>query len=109
VVREWSATAERLEADARRAEGDGRRVSARGAYLRAATYLATALYLITHSHAPERQLDLWKRHRACWDRFVDLAPVPGERLQIQYEGATLPGYLFRAPGAGSASGGRWSS
>jgi hypothetical protein len=32
-VREWCATAERLEADARQAERDGRRVSARGAYL----------------------------------------------------------------------------
>ncbi|HEX3211452.1 MAG TPA: prolyl oligopeptidase family serine peptidase [Actinomycetota bacterium] len=25
--------------------------------------------------------------------------MPGERLQIPYEGTTLPGYLFRAPGA----------
>jgi hypothetical protein len=98
-VREWSATAERLEADARRAEGDGRPVSARAAYLRAATYFSTGLYLITHSSAPGRQLELWKRHRACWDRFVDLAAVPGERLQIPYQSTTLPGYFFRAPDA----------
>jgi S-formylglutathione hydrolase FrmB len=98
-VREWCATAERLEADARQAEGGGHRVSARGLYLRAASYFSTGLYLITHSSTPERQLDIWKRHRACWDRFVDLAPVPGERLQVPYEGTTLPGYLFRAPDA----------
>ena len=98
-VREWCATAERLEADAQRAEGDGQLVSARNAYLRAANYFSTGLYLITHSSAPERQLDIWTRHRACWDKYVDLAPVPGERLQIPYEGTTLPGYLFRAPGA----------
>jgi hypothetical protein len=99
-VREWSATAERLEADARQAEGVGHRVSARRTYLRAATYFATGLYLITHSSAPERQLDIWKQHRACWDRFVDLSPVPAERLQIPYQDTTLPGYFFRASGAG---------
>jgi hypothetical protein len=98
-VREWTATAGRLEADARRAEGDGRRASARGAYLRAANYLSTGLYLITHSSAPERHLELWKRHRACWDRSVDLAATPVERLQVPYEGTTLPGYFFRAPDA----------
>jgi hypothetical protein len=80
--------------------GAGQRVSARGLYLRAANYLSTGLYLITHSNAPERQLEIWKRHRACWDKVVDLAAVPGERLQIPYEGTTLPGYFFRAPDAG---------
>ena len=99
-VREWGTTAERLEADARAAEGAGHQVSARGLYLRAANYLSTGLYLITHSSAPERQLELWKRHRACWDKVVDLSAPPGERLQIPYEGTTLPGYFFRAPDAG---------
>ena len=99
-VREWGATAERLEADARAAEGAGHRVSARGLYLRAANYLSTGLYLITHSSAPERQLEIWKRHRACWDKVVDLSAPPGERLQIPYQGTTLPGYFFRAPDAG---------
>jgi Prolyl oligopeptidase family len=98
-VREWCATAERLEAAAGEAEAAGRRVSARGQYLRASSYFSTGLYLITHASAPEGQLDIWKRHRACWDKVVDLAPVPGERLQVPYEGTTLPGYFFRAPGA----------
>jgi len=98
-VREWCATAERLEAVAQEAEAAGRRVSARSLYLRASSYFSTGLYLITHSGAPGRQLDIWRRHRACWDKLVDLAPVPGERLQVPYEGTTLPGYFFRAPGA----------
>lgn len=98
-VREWCATAERLEAAAQEAEAAGRRVSARSLFLRACSYFSTGLYLITHSGAPGRQLDIWKRHRACWDKLVDLAPVPGERLQVPYEGTTLPGYFFRAPGA----------
>ena len=91
------------------AEAAGRRVSARGLYLRASSYFSTGLYLITHSNAPERQLDIWKRHRACWDKLVDLAPVPGERLQVPYEDTTLPGYFFAPPAPPPASGGRsWS-
>ena len=43
---------------------------------------------------PERQLKIWRRHRACWDKVVDLEAVPGERLQIPCEGTTLPGYFF---------------
>ena len=98
-VREWCATAERLAADAEKAEDAGRLVSARGAYLRAANYYSTGLYLITHSGAPERHLEIWRRQRACWDKFVDLAAVPGERLQLPYQDTTLPGYFFRAPDA----------
>ena len=41
----------------------------------------------------------WGRVRACWDKFVDLAAVPGERLQLPYQDTTLPGYFFRAPDA----------
>ena len=99
-MREWCATAERLEGDAREAEGAGHQASVRGLYLRAASYCSTGLYLITHSKAPERQLEIWKRHRACWDKVVDLTAVPGERLQIPNQDTTLPGYFFRAPDAG---------
>ncbi len=98
-VTEWCATADALAAAANEAADGGHSVSARGLYLRAATYYATALYLITHSTDPSRQHDLWLRQRACWDSAVDLAVVPGERIQIPYEGTTLPGYFFRAPDA----------
>jgi hypothetical protein len=101
--------AERLAADAEKAEDAGRLVSARGAYLRAANYYSTGLYLITRSSAPERHLEIWKRHRACWDKFVDLAAVPGERLQLPYQDTTLPGYFFRAPMPRRVSGDRWWS
>ncbi len=98
-VREWCATAEALETAAKTAADAGHRVSAHAAYLRAATYYSTGLYLITHASDPGRQHDIWLRHRACFDRSVDLAAVPGERLEIPYEGTTLPGYFFRAPDA----------
>jgi hypothetical protein len=100
-VREWVATAEGLAGAAREAENAGRRVSAVSQYRRAATYYATALYRFAYAPdgARERELELWRRQRECWDRVVDLQVVPGERVTIPYEDATLPAYFFRAPDA----------
>jgi hypothetical protein len=98
-LREWTATAGGVWAAARAAEAGGRRVSALAHYRRAATYYATALHAIAASSEAERQPELWRRQRDCWERVVDLSPLPGERIAIPYEGATLPGWLFRAPGA----------
>ncbi|MGI8904645.1 MAG: alpha/beta hydrolase family protein [Solirubrobacteraceae bacterium] len=99
-VQEWTATAGAMWAAAREAES-ARRVSALAYYRRAATYYTTALYRFAGAtgNGPERELELWRRQRDCWERVVDLAPVPGERLAIAYEGTTLPGYFFRAPDA----------
>jgi hypothetical protein len=96
---EWTATAGSAWSAARDASTAGRRVSARSHYLRAATYYATALSRISESSEPERQLEIWRRQRACWDAAVDLFPSPGERIEIPYGDTTLPGYVFRAPDA----------
>ena len=96
-VGEWTATAEAAWADAGRAAEAGHRVSALAHYLRGATYYGTALYRVAYSSDPDRQLQIWRRQRSCWDRAVDLFAVPGERLGIPYEDTTLPGYFFRAP------------
>ncbi len=104
-VREWTATAGACWASAQQAEAAGHQVTATSFYRRAATYYATALYRIAGvaegngSGGASRQLDLWRRQRACWEKVVDLQPVPGERVAIPYEGTTLPGYVFRAPDA----------
>jgi S-formylglutathione hydrolase FrmB len=108
-VREWTATAGTCWASAQAAEAAHHRVSATSFYRRAATYYATALYRIAGtadgngngngSVEVPRQLDLWRRQRACWEKVVDLQPVPGERLTIRYEDTTLPAFLFRAPDA----------
>jgi hypothetical protein len=96
---EWTATAGAAWSAARDAATAGHRVSARSHYLRAATYYSTALYRVAQSSEPERQLEIWRRHRACWDAAVDLFLVPGERIAIAYGETTLPGYFFRAPDA----------
>ena len=96
---EWTATGGAAWSDARDAASADQRISARDHYLRAATYYATALYRIAETSEPERQLEIWRRQRACWDAAVDLFPVPGQRVEIPYAGTTLPGYFFRAPDA----------
>lgn len=96
---EWMATAGSAWAQARAAGRVDDRAGALTRYRRAATYYALALRQILHSSEPERQLDIWRRQRACWDRVVDLSPVAGERLAIPYAEATLPGFFFRAPDA----------
>ncbi len=101
-VHEWTTTAGTAWAAARQADRFGLTVSALGAYRRAATYYAAALYRVSHSSEPERHLDLWRRQRACWTRIVELAPVPGERLCIPYERTELPAFFFRAPDASPA-------
>jgi hypothetical protein len=107
-VREWTATAGTCWASAQEAEAAHRQVTAESFYRRAATYYAAALYRIAGAadgdggHGRDevpRQLDLWRRQRACWDKVVDLQAVPGERVSIPYEDTTLPAYLFRAPDA----------
>src|SRR5947209_4284571 len=93
-VREWTATADALAAAA---DDSGRPVTALAHCRRAATYYATALYAIDKSSGGADKLALWRRHRECWERVVDLSS--GERVSIPYEDTALPGYFFRAPDA----------
>lgn len=98
-VSEWSATADRVRSAAQQAAHAEHSVSALAGLRRAATYFATAQYLVDHSSRPERRTELYRRQRDCWERIVDSSPAPGERVAIPYEGETLPGYFFRAPDA----------
>ncbi len=100
-VNEWTATAEACETAGAAADSGGHTVSALSYYRRAATYYATALYRFAGAtdHSPERELELWRRQRACWERVVDLHAVPGQRISIPYENTTLPGFFFPAPDA----------
>jgi hypothetical protein len=102
-VDEWTATADRLAQEAAASAGAGHRCSAAGQYLRASLYYSVATYSADGTGDPALFALLWERHRAAWDQFVDLGVFGGavaERLQIPYEGTTLPGYFFRSGPAG---------
>ncbi len=95
-VAQWTATADRVAAEARSAEEAGHVRSAAARWLRASSYYSEAA---DKAEAVESALGLWERHRSSWDRFVDLTAATGdvaaERVEIPYEGTTLPGYFFR--------------
>ena len=96
---EWTATADAVRSQAEAAEAAGHRVSALAHYRRAATYYSTALYLLDHAKHQEAGSDTWHTQRACWQKVVDLSPVPGERVAIAYEDTELEAFFFRAPDA----------
>jgi hypothetical protein len=102
-VDEWTATADRLAQLATASAAAGRAWSAAGQYLRGSLYYSLATYSADAAGEPDLFASLWEKHRAAWDRFVDLADFGGavaERIEIPYEGTTLPGYFFRSGPAG---------
>ena len=105
-VDEWTATADRLTQLAAASAAAGRGRSAAGQYLRGSLYYSLATYSADGVEDPALFASLWERHRDAWDRLVDLGEFGGaaaERIEIPYEGTTLPGYFFRA-GAAVAAG-----
>jgi hypothetical protein len=103
-VDEWTATADRLTQLAAANASGGRARSAAGQYLRGSLYYSLATYSADGAGDPALFASLWERHRDAWDRFVDLREFGGavaERVEIPYEGTTLPGYFFRSGSVGS--------
>ncbi len=103
-VDEWTATADRLTQLAAANAAAGRAPSAASQYLRGSLYYSLATYSADGTGDPALFASLWEKHRDAWDRFVDLADFGGaaaERIEIPYEGTTLPGYFFRSGPAGT--------
>jgi hypothetical protein len=100
--REWISTAQRLATVAEGCESSGHRVSARSAYLRAATYYAVALSSVDGTKEPAALLQpTFAEHRRCFDAYAQLLEPPAERVKIPYQSETMPGYLFRPSGSDS--------
>ena len=99
--REWSGLGDRLSEQGHACEQDGHRVSAREAFLRAATYYHAVTFFVDSTKDPDRFLPTWKLHRDAWDRAVALFDPPAEQVRIPYEGRELEGYLFRVDDSGA--------
>jgi len=93
----WAAVANRVLASAQEDEAAGRIISAGEKYYRASLYTSQAERLQSpkwegRNAAYQKSIDLLLKH-------VELADVPLERVEVPYEGTSLPGYLYRAPSA----------
>ena len=75
--------------------------SARGAFLRAASYLANPLYFaIGTSHPRQQQPAAYQAMNENWVLAAGLLEPAAERVQIPYGRTSMPGWLLRPPGAG---------
>lgn len=97
----WRDLGDRVAAQGDAAAAGGHRVSAAAAYLRASAYLAVAVNAVAGLASDADLLPTFRAHRRAWDAWVDHADLDVVRVAVPYEGDTLPGYLFRAPGGGA--------
>lgn len=93
----WVAVADRLIAAAAQDEKAGRRIGAGEKYYRASLYVSQSERLQSpmwpgRPAAYRKSMDLLAKH-------VELSGEPLERVEIPYEGTSLPGYLYRATAA----------
>lgn len=96
----WMERAERYSELGERAVADGHGISG-GEWLWHASLSAHyAQYMWFHD--PERREAGQRRKVELFDRAAPHMAPPGERIEIPFEGATIPGYLRFPPLAGSA-------
>jgi hypothetical protein len=99
----WVTLGERIAAIAEASAAAGHRVSAARAYLRAADYFAVAVNSIDGLDGDTAKLlPVFRAHRAAWEGFVANTRWPVERVDIPYEGSSMPGWLFRSDGSGAS-------
>ena len=92
---EWCAMGARLEKAADAAEAEGRRFTAGNFYLRAGMYYFTGERFITPG---EQKRDVGRKAIECQTRGI-LRRYPNvEKVEVPYEGATLPALFMKAPG-----------
>ena len=92
ISREFGKVAEKCEAVARRAESAGHHVTAREHYFSAANlYAATQWPIWEDDH--EWNMRLSNKKNECYGKYMEFAAHPIERVEIPFEGKSLPGYL----------------
>ena len=97
----WMAMADRVVVGAEASLASGRQVSAHGAYLRASNYYRSAYVFLLGPGPDARLVEAYRRQRDAFERAIAARPSWGETIAVPYEGKSLHGYFFAAPGAAS--------
>jgi alpha-beta hydrolase superfamily lysophospholipase len=92
--REWYATGERVFGIAESSLAAGQKVSARQAFLRAATYFRIAAVFMYRPPLDPRFVDAFQRQRSAFQKAAALFTPVIEAITIPYEGTILPGYFL---------------
>jgi dipeptidyl aminopeptidase/acylaminoacyl peptidase len=97
IPREFARVAARREELARETESAGHNVEAREHYYIAACFYANAMWAVYEDGNPNRMA--WQeRKRACYDKFIQHAGRPIERVELPYEGKLIQALLHLPPG-----------
>lgn len=92
---EWNKTAKRLHAVADDCYLNGHLISARKAYLRASNYYRTAEFYLHGNPNDLRIQELFSASMLCFSKVMKLNNPVIEKVQIPYEGTTLPAYYYK--------------
>ena len=96
---EWSAMAARIEGFGAREEAAGHALTAGSYYLRAAVYYFCGERFIAPS---ERKRDTYRSCLRCFRKGIAQRYPEIERVEVPYEGTTLPAWFLKARVAGRA-------
>ncbi|MBI4489510.1 MAG: alpha/beta hydrolase [Deltaproteobacteria bacterium] len=96
---EWMKTAEHIERLAQEAAEKGHWVTAKDSFFRAFTYYRTAQFWIEYEDP--RKTPAFLKALACFQKANSIVSPSYERVEIPFEGTTLPGYFCPAQGRGN--------
>ena len=94
---EWSAMADRVAAVGDTADAEGRKITAGNQYMRAANYYYSAERFIPPG---DEKMAMYRKALRCWTAALERLHPEIERVEVPYEGKSLPAYFLRAPGPG---------
>lgn len=92
ISREFARVATKRELMAQKAEAEGHIITARDNYFAGAIFYGMAQWPI-HEDDNEKNIALNTKQCDCYDRFIKHSPHPIERVEIPFEGKSLPGLL----------------
>jgi len=94
----WTGFAERTRAYADAALARGHTVTARSAYLRAASYHNQALFFVLGTKGPDRERATYRVMNDAWASAAALFDPVIEPVAIPYETTAMPGWLLKPGG-----------
>jgi dipeptidyl aminopeptidase/acylaminoacyl peptidase len=96
IPREFARAATRRENLAREAEQAGHLVDAREHYYIASTFYTNAIWAV-YEDGNENRSAWAERKRVCYDKFIQYAGRPVERVELPYQGKSIAALLHLPP------------
>ncbi len=97
---QWHKRALRIRARGQASLAAGHLVSAREAYLRASTYFRMAEFYLHGNPDDPRIVSESRASQQAYAKGAELSGPTWERVEIPYEGTTLPGYFYKVDDSG---------